>query len=108
MKKIYYKAKGFVLGNLWGGGTGIYPSSPIASDTYEGIMDVAEEKLKEGSLDSGMGFDGLIGAILCITKYHIIEIEGKEYINKEYSDEYIGELTEDDEEYLTNCLYTHF
>ena len=108
MEKIYYSAKGWVLGNLWGGGKGPYPSSPISADTYEELLKLANEKLEDGSLDSRMGFDGLIGAILDITKYSTIDIEGKSYTNEEYFEELIGDLTEEDQDYLYNCLYNQF
>ena len=53
--KISYHAEGFLLGNLWGGGKGAYPTIKLTSDSIYGIRELAENALSDGSLDSGMG-----------------------------------------------------
>ena len=65
--KISYHAEGFLLGNLWGGGKGAYPTIKLTSDSIYGIRELAENALSDGSLDSGMGYQSLIGAILKIS-----------------------------------------
>ena len=80
-KQIKFSAKGFVLGNYWGGGQGAYPTIRFTGNTKEELLEKANKALKDGSIDSGMGYQSLIGAILeikCITK---VEIDGKDFIN---------------------------
>ena len=61
--------------------------------------------LDDGFLDAGMGYEFLIGALLNITKITTIEIEGKDFVNKEYETEFIETLTEEEEDFLeeVNC-----
>lgn len=91
-KKISYKAKGSVLGNMWGGGSGSYPTKTITADTFGGLISKATEMLNDGSLDSGMGFESLIGGKLHITKTTTIVVDGKEFTNEGYSERFIGTL----------------
>lgn len=59
---------GAVLGNMWGGGRGYYQARRIAGE-YEHAGEIEQkalDMLADGSLDSGMGFDGLVGAVLDI------------------------------------------
>ena len=99
-QEIKYKAHGIVLGNYWGGGMGSYPAQIIYSSTKEDLINQANKKLKDGSLDSGMGFESLIGAVLVITTIIKIWIEDKDYLRFEYSDLIIGDLTEEQIEFL--------
>ena len=102
--KVSFKAKGYVLGNYWGGGQGAYPTITINADTEDEVIQKANDSLDNGSLDSGMGYESLIGAILDITKITIIVVDGKEFVNKEFSMTTIGELNDVQYEYLENCL----
>ena len=105
MKKIY-NSIGMVLGNYWGGGTGSYPAKKLSGfQSKESLIEEAEKRLKEGSLDSGMGYDSLIGAILEIEEVKIIEIEGEEFENKTYSQEFIGKLSDKQQEFLDESFY---
>jgi hypothetical protein len=99
-KKIKYQAKGHVLGNMWGGGSGAYPTIKFQTDTKEELLKQANEALNDGSLDSGMGFESLIGAILDITAITTIDFEGKEFTNEEMESEFIGTLTDVQIEHL--------
>lgn len=104
-KKKSYKATGFVLGNLWGGGQGAYPTIELEADTKEALMEKAKVALDDGSIDSGMGFESLVGAVLDITESTMVEIEDEIYINEKYIFDTVGELTDEQYEWLQNsCL----
>ena len=99
-KTIYFTASGFVHGNSWGGGEGAYASEKLQEETKEKLLNKAKEMLADGSLDDGMGYESLIGARLDIIKHTILTVNGKEYENKEYSREYIGDLTAKQKHFL--------
>ena len=98
-----YKTIGYVLGKYWGGGYGAYKATTITANTRKEILEEAEKKLKNGSLDSGMGFESLIGAILEIEKIETIIIDGKDFHHKEYDSEFIGDLTRKQKKFLAEC-----
>jgi hypothetical protein len=105
-KTITYKATGLVLGNTWGGGRGTYATVPLQSDTKEELLAEANRLLVKNTLDNGMGFESLVGAVLSVTKQTIIEVEGDEYINEKYEIEVIGTLSEDEIEWVQeNVLF---
>ena len=97
-----YKSTGLVYGNYWGGGQGAYAARRLEADTKEELLKQAEKGL-DGSLDDGMGYESLIGAILNITKFTTVEIDRKEFVNKEYETEFVGELTEEQIDFLIEC-----
>jgi hypothetical protein len=99
---INFRARGQVLGNLWGGGKGYYSSKVIDANTKEELLTMANKMLNDGSLDGGMGFESLIGAILHIDKITEKLIEGKVFVNIETEHEIIGEIDEDDEAVFLN------
>lgn len=102
MTKIRYKSNGVVLGNLWGGGTGAYPATKLEAPSKEKLIEVAKKALADKSLDSGHGFESLKGALLRITVVTTKVIKGKTFTNEEHiKPEFIGELTEDEEIFLT-------
>ena len=102
--KKYYKIKGYVYGNYWGGGKGAYVSESAEGDNLEQLMIEAKNALEDGSLDGGMGYESLIGAILDIQYIEKIEYKGKIYHNSQYNIEFIGDLTEEEEEFLDDVL----
>jgi hypothetical protein len=97
-----YKCKGHVIGNYWGGGKGSYPITKLKAVTKEELLKIANEKLKDGSLDSGMGYESLIGARLDIEEIDTVIVNDKSYSRSEYYTEFIGELTDDELEFLEN------
>ena len=104
--KTVYNYSGIVLGNLWGGGKSAYTSIKESGfNTIEELQASAENHLKKGSLDSGMGYESLIGALLLIETVETVKVNGKDFINKSLSDLYIGELTEKEIEFLDDCSY---
>jgi hypothetical protein len=102
-KKKSYKATGFVLGNYWGGGQGAYPTINFEADTKEELMDKAKVALDDGSIDSGMGYESLVGAVLDITETTTVEIEGETFTNEKYIFDTVGELTNEQYDFLQNC-----
>ena len=99
-----YKSTGLVLGNMWGGGTGSYPARMIKAKTRKELIETATKMLKDGSLDSGMGFESLKGALIDIEEIETIEIDGKNYTRTEYDTESIGDLSDADIEFLFEIL----
>jgi hypothetical protein len=97
---IKYKSKGVVLGNTWGGGRGSYPTIGIKCDDLEHLIELNKEALKDGSLDSGMGFESLIGALLNIETIRTIEVDGRLYTTTETENLLIGDLTEKQIDFL--------
>jgi hypothetical protein len=92
-------ANGWVIGRMWGGGVGGYPSTPVTGKTVEEVIDTATSML-DGSLDSGMGFESLIGAVLDITVTTTILVNGEEYQRSIVKRRYIGTLTQSQKNYL--------
>jgi hypothetical protein len=99
-----FSAIGIVLGNTWGGGSGGYSTVVIEADTKEELLEIANKKLNDGSLDAGMGFESLIGAKLMIKKSETIEIDGKLFTHTESEIELIGNLTDEQADFLYDCF----
>ncbi len=102
MKK--YTADGYVMGNLWGGGKGSYPARHIEADTKTELLDKANEMLNDGSLDSGMGYESLTGALLTICEIEIAVIGDKEFSHVDNHIEFIGKVNEVEQEFLLKSL----
>lgn len=100
-----YRATGVVLGRLWGGGEGMYPSRPVQADTLEQLRAEAQKALEDGSLDGGMGFERLIGALLDVEATITKTIDGKEYYRNEYHEMELGDLTDEQLEFLREATF---
>ena len=98
--KEKFESRGVVLGNLWGGGTGAYKAKTLKADTKEELIKQATEKLNDGSLDGGMGFESLIGAILDVETIETVEVNGKSFTHSEIEIEFLGDLTEEEQDFL--------
>jgi hypothetical protein len=75
----YYKiGRGAVLGNYWGGGAGYYASaySGREFDTKKKAIKFLDDMLKDGSLDSGMGYESLIGYMIPIICRQEVLVDG--------------------------------
>jgi hypothetical protein len=105
MKNQTYKSTGIVLGNYWGGGAGSYQARKFEADTKEELLKQANKALKDGSLDSGMGYESLIGALIEIEMIETVLIDGKEYSRSEFESTFIGNLTGDQEDFLLDVQY---
>ncbi len=106
METVKFTSTGIVLGNYWGGGSGAYKSVELFADTKEELLEVATAKLNNGDLDSGMGYESLIGALLNITKKTTIMHKGKPFTNEETETEFIGDLTDSQINFLMECDFS--
>jgi hypothetical protein len=98
-----YVATGLVYGKLWGGGNGAYPVRQLVADTKNLLLKEAKEALKGGSLDSGMGFESLKGAMLYIKEIETITVNNKIYRREDIEYVFIGNLTESEQGFLLDC-----
>ena len=104
-EKFSYDSTGLVFGNFWGGGRGSYPARQLHAETLEDLVKQAIDGLN-GSLDSGMGYERLLGAVLFITKKTTITMNEKSFCNKESLEPvFIGELTDEQKEFLIEQAY---
>ena len=98
-KPVRFVANGTVYGTFWGGGKGYYPSRKLEGSSLEEIKKLAEDGL-DGTLDSGMGFKDLLGTLLYVTRIECVEIDGKDFYHEEYETLIIGDLTDDQVDFL--------
>lgn len=101
--KHNYKLTGLVYGNYWGGGEGGYSATKLENTDKKQLIRDAKNALTDGTLDSGMGYESLIGALLFITDVSYITIKGIEYINKQVDTLFIGKLTAKQKEFLSDA-----
>ena len=97
---ITYRATGIVLGNCWDGGICGYAASTITATNRASLVQQIENGIKDGSLDSGTGFESLIGAVMVISTIDTREIDGKTFIATEDEIEVYGDLTPGQEKWL--------
>jgi hypothetical protein len=102
--QVRYTAKGIVFGNYWGGGKGGYATKRVNGNTLEELLSKAKEMLDDGSLDDGMGYESLIGALLDVSIITTVIIDGKEFTNTEIETHFIGDLSEKEIDFLEECL----
>lgn len=106
--KTTYNARGFCLGNYWGGGAGSYPTKNYKSDNLEGLRTMIKNAIDDGSIDSGMGFESMIGAAIAITKIitTTLTVDGKqlEFKHESTNIEYFGNLNDDQTEFLAETV----
>jgi hypothetical protein len=100
-----YKATGQVYGYLWGGGQGAYPARTIESKNQAELIKRAEVMLADGSLDSGMGFESLTGALLEIETYTEIIHKGNPFHRSDFKLRFIGRLTGSEKRFLKKIHY---
>jgi hypothetical protein len=101
--KKHYTSHGLVYGNYWGGGKGAYSATRLTGETREEIIEKSKKGLEDGSLDSGMGYESLVGCLLHITEHETLEYDGKEFICRTTDMEFVGEMTEEEEDFLVEC-----
>lgn len=100
----FITVSGFVYGNYWGGGEGAYAATIMESKTYEEAIEKANKALADGSLDSGMGFESLIGAALRVTTTTFIIFNKKRYSHNDTKLVFIGNLTPKQKHFLRNIF----
>ena len=106
MAKIKFESTGIVYGYLFDGSLGAYPSKKLHGETKKEIIKQATDGL-DGSLDSGMGFDSLKGALLFIKKTTNLTIKGKVFSNTETEEEFVGKLTKKEQDFLIETSYMY-
>jgi hypothetical protein len=99
-----YIASGIVYGKCWGGCEGGFKARKLECESREGILEEAQKRIRDGSLDFGMGFEKILGAILDIKEVTIQIIEGKDFRNEEHDTVIVGELSESQVEFLIEEL----
>lgn len=102
---VTYKATGIVLGNLWSGGVGGYATTTITATNRASLVQQIENGIKDSSLDSGMGFGSLIGALMVINEIDSRKIDGKTFTAHDYEDVFFGDITPAQEEMLADMKY---
>lgn len=103
---ITYKASGIVLGNYWGGGQGSYAAETLTADTLLELEQQILDGIKDGSLDSGMGYESLIGALMNIETIETRVIDDKTFIATENEHNCYGDLSEEQHDFLLECIYS--
>jgi len=103
--KIKFNATGLVYGNCWGGGRVAYPSKPLKGySSLKTLMAKARKMCKSGALDSGMGFESLIGAILVVEEVRSIDQIGETFTNSVCSHHFLGKLSSKDKGFLLDNI----
>ena len=105
MKKVTYRAKGICLGNLWGGGRGWYPTETYYSDSIDHLMSQLWDGVDKGTIDSGMGFESIIGAVVTVITITEVEVDGLWYSRDDYDVATVGKLELEDVEQAEEILY---
>ena len=104
-KKKQYNVTGYVLGYLWGGGEGAYPSKEFKVNTKKDILIKLRDGIENGSLDSGMGYESLIGGIFDIERITTVKIDGDDYTHSDYEQVFYGKLSKKQKSFLEKVLY---
>lgn len=100
-----YTSTGLVFGNCQGGGYAAYRARPLRANTKEELLAQATKGIEDGSLDSGMGYESLMGAVLNVVETETIVKDGKEYKHEEDEIEFVGLLNEEEQRVLTQALF---
>ena len=103
-KIVEYSSDGFVWGNLWDYSQGGYEAKRLTASSMKEIVDKAKAMLQDGSLDGGMGYESLIGAVLLITKTEKITINKKVFTHESYQFRIIGKLSPKIVRHLKNAF----
>jgi len=84
MKTEFQIGIGVVLGDYWGGGKGWYASDYRGKvfKTLGELKSFIDKELQTGGLDSGMGYEKLIGYAIWATKIQTIEQHGQLFTNE--------------------------
>lgn len=93
-------AVGVVYGDLWGGGSGVYPARKVVGPTREVVVESINRELRSGGLDSGFGYKSLKGAYMVFTESSEVEAEGSQWeIKRTATGEFFGDLDEEEQEH---------
>lgn len=98
---FHYVISGFVYGLSWGGGESSYPSKELRGSNREELIAKANKMLEDGSLDSGMGYQKLLGAVLLVDTYDVVKLDSKSYVNTDTDKVFIGNLNKNQKMHLS-------
>ena len=81
---VFYTAVGKAIGKLWGDAMlATYDSICYKADSLEELKKQINEGIKSQTIDSGFGFEEVVGAIMSLKIIRSIEYEGRIYTNIE-------------------------
>ena len=104
MKIIEYQAQGVCIGRLWSFEDGAYPTIKFNNSNKDELYNEIEESVKSGSIDSGMGFESIRGALMTITTKTTITVDDKTFTNEESETDIFGKVSDDEIDYLEDYL----
>jgi len=90
-----YSATGYVYGACWGGGRCGYEARELKGKTLASIKQQAKKGIADGTLDAGMGFEKITGALLYVKTESVITVNKKEFINVEIDSLKIGKISKE-------------
>lgn len=106
MKTMWSISNGFVIGDCWGGGRGFYPARKIGTyETKKALMVTIRKMLVDGSLDSGMGYESVTGAVLEIKKTRMTEIKGETFSRNDYDMISLGKMSDSERDAMMEQLF---
>lgn len=108
-QKRKYRSTGIVYGKLWTNVEAAYPAKILQEHSKKKLLKNIKLKFKDGSLDSGMGYQYLIGAIITIETMTTIFIKEVDYYHSDYQTIFIGKLNQKQKDFLKEmqeqCVY---
>ena len=99
-----YKTSGLVYGLTWGFCNVAYPAEEGYYYNYKKLKEDIEKGIKDGSLDSGMGYQSLKGALIIVETIKTLPFKGAIYSNSTFKRVYFGELSHKEKCFLSRCL----
>jgi len=99
-----YKATGLVYGKYWGGGEGSFKAENYEAKTKKTLDKMINKGVDNGSIDSGMGYQEVLGVLMDVETIETIEKNGKEYQRSEWEQEFYGDLSEKQQDFLMDNI----
>ena len=98
-----YLAEGDVLGLDWMGKEVVYKAAAASGKTLKELRKSVKARLKDGSLDSGFGFERLLGARMDIYKVYQRKSPIGE-VSRFFKTEFFGDLTPTQKEFIKEMM----
>ena len=100
-EKKEWRAEGLCYGKYWGGGEGSFEATKYSCYTSEEeLVDTIVSDIDNGNIDSGMGYESMLGAVMRVTRTITLDFKGKIFINEESKVAIFGDLTEEQSDFL--------
>ena len=94
MKEQEYQADGIITGLLWGGGLGFYYARKYTGfKSLDDLKETIKKDFESGAIDSGFGFEKIIGARIKIDKITIETIDDDDYVNVKHEMFELGDMS---------------